>query len=363
VPPCTRDVTTSSPLRTACTLAIGAFLALGCSDSQKDSPAPTPPADEELEALFADAADAGFVGSALVSVDGERRFARGFGLADRATDTANTTRTAFDVGSILKEFTATAVFRLEEQGLLAVTDTLASVLPDVPDDKAEITLLQLLQHSAGFDTYHDSEGDFEPMTRAEARALILAQELLFEPGTDEEYSNAGFTLLADIIEEVSGEAYTDFVRDEIFAPAGMQASGFYSDPVWQTVKTAIGYGSDTFGDNDPATWPYTWALVGNGGLVSTAEDLERFIVALEGGRIVSPATFESLREEYLDAGSAELCGEPVFAGAGAGDFGLGGVIVSAPGRELRIVLTSNEYDAFDIETFASDLVSTLLCED
>jgi CubicO group peptidase (beta-lactamase class C family) len=342
---------------TACSLSIQ-----GCSDSPSDPPAPDP-GDPELEALFEQAADDGFVGAALVTVDGRKRFARGYGLANRTTQVPNTTRTAFDVGSLLKEFTAAAIFLLEEQERLSLDDTLALLLPDVPDDKVEITLLEIIQHRAGFDTYHDTEGDFEPMTQSEARARILAQELLFEPGADEEYSNSGYTLLADIVETVSGKAYTDFVRDELFTPAGMHESGFYSDALWQSVETAVGYESDTFGDNDPATWPYTWALVGNGGLVSTVEDLDRWIVALEGGSVLAPATFEAMLADYFDPVAAELCDEVVYAGAGAGDFGLGGVSVAAPGRATRIVLASNEYDAYDIEGLAGELAATVLCEE
>ena len=82
----------------------------------------------------------------------------------------------------------------------------------------------------------------------EARERIFAQELLFEPGTDEAYSNSGYTLLADVIETVSGVAFTDYVRSALFEPAAMNASGFYSEPVWQTVDTAIGYDASAFGE-------------------------------------------------------------------------------------------------------------------
>jgi CubicO group peptidase (beta-lactamase class C family) len=346
-----------SPL---CVCLALAFALFACSDPSPEEPAPDP-RQTELDSTFAEAAADGFVGAALVRVGGTTLFAKGYGLANRETRASNTTETAFDVGSLMKDFTAAAVFLLAERGRLSLDDTLVQVLPDVPDDKAGITLRELLQHRAGFDTYHDDEGDFEAMTREEARERILAQELLFEPGSDEEYSNSGYTLLADIIETASGEPYTDFVRNELFAAAGMHESGFYSDEVWQTVATAVGYGSDTFGDNDPATWPYTWALVGNGGLVSTVEDLDRWLVALQDGLVLSPATFQVMRAEYLERGAVDLCDEVVYAGAGAGDFGLGGVAVMAPARSLRILLASNAYDAFDIEAFAGELVTSLLC--
>lgn len=341
-------------LTTVCLLFTAA-----CSDSNPDEPVELA-TDPEIEAMFESAEADGFSGAALVTVEGQRLLARGYGLANRAAKTENRTTTAFDVGSVMKELTATGIFLLDERGELSLSDALVDLLPDVPADKADITVLQIVQHAAGFDEYHDTEGDFEPMTREQARARILDQELLFEPGSDAAYSNSGYTLLADIIETVTGTPFTRFVHDELFARAGMEHSGFYSEPLWQTVDTAVGYGSERFEDNDPATWPYTWALVGNGGLVATVEDLDRWIVALEGGDVVEPATFEVMRDEYLAQGAVTIDDEVIYAGAGAGDFGLGGVVVSAPGRDTRIVLASNTFDVFDIEDLAQELLLYVL---
>jgi len=310
--------------------------------------------------MFEAAASEGFSGAALVTVDGRHVFGRGFGLANRDEELANRTTTAFDVGSLMKDLTAAGIYWLDESGELSVSDTLGEIFPDVPADKADISVLQIVQHAAGFDEYHDTEGDFEPMTREEARARILAQELLFEPGSDAAYSNSGYTLLADIIETVSGTSFTSFVHQELFARAQMNQSGFYSEPLWDSIDTAVGYGSDRFEDNDPATWPYTWALVGNGGLVATVEDLDRWIVALEGGEVVAPATFEKMQREYLEQGAVSIADETVYAGAGAGDFGLGGVAVSIPGRDTRILIASNSYDVYDVEALAQDLVLHVL---
>lgn len=337
------------------------LLVSACSDPNSGAP-PETSVDPEIEAMFESATNEGFEGAALVTVDGQRVLARGFGLANRESKSDNTTTTAFDVGSIMKDLTATAIFLLDEAGKLSLSDRLDELLPDVPADKADITLIQIVQHVAGFDEYHDTEGDFEPMTREEARARILDQELLFEPGSDQAYSNSGYTLLADIIETVSKTPFTDFVHDELFARARMEHSGFYSEARWQSIDTAVGYGSERFQDNDPATWPYTWALVGNGGLVTTVEDLDRWIVALEGGEVLEPESFDSMRNEYLERGAATLEGEVVYAGAGAGDFGLGGVAVSIPGRNTRILIASNTYDVFDVEQLAEELVLHVLAK-
>jgi CubicO group peptidase (beta-lactamase class C family) len=317
---------------------------------------------DELESRFDDAAEDGFEGVALVMVAGETIFERGYGLADRQSEVENTLATAFDFGSVMKDLTAAALFKLEDEGALEADDTLESFFDDVPEDKAEITLLQLVQHSAGLDEYHDTEGDFEALTRQEARAAIFAQELLFEPGSDEAYSNSGYTLLADVIEEASGRAFTDYVRVELLEPAGMRASGFYGDEVWERVDTAIGYDDQMFEDNDPASWPLTWSLVGNGGLVATAGDVARWLVAVRDERALNEAAFARYEAEYLALSELELEGRAVYAFAGAGDFGLGGVAVDCPELDVQIVIATNTYTVFDIEALASELAMLVLAE-
>jgi CubicO group peptidase (beta-lactamase class C family) len=332
----------------------------GCSAPASDPPVPKDPIAAEVRRRIDDAVADGFSGAILVSTRGQRLALEGHGFADRRSQTPNTDSTAFDVGSILKSFTASAIFRLVEDGALELETTLGEVFPHVPADKAAITLRELIQHRAGFDEYHDTMGDFEPMTRLEARERILAQELLFAPGSGEAYSNSGYTLLADVVESVSGQAYTDYVRRTLFEPAAMGHTGFYSEPVWQSVETAIGYDASTFGDNDPASWPYTWALVGNGGLVTTVVDLARWLVALWDGRVVGPETFELMRREYFSAGAVSAGGETVYGEAGAGDYGLGGVAIFAPASSTRVIVATNTYEVFDIEEFAADLALFLV---
>jgi CubicO group peptidase (beta-lactamase class C family) len=337
-------------------------LAGGCSEAGTEPPAPEPTnaMQVEVERRVEDAVAAGFSGAAFVTHAGELVVAGGYGFADRDHELPNREDTAFDVGSIMKELTAIAIFQLEEDGVLSLSDTLAALLPDVPDDKAEITLLQIVQHRAGFDEYHDTTGDFEPMTRLEARSRILEQELLFEPGSDEAYSNSGYTLLADVIEAASGATFTDFVRENVLGPAGMAHSGFYSDKLWQNVDTAIGYGASSFGDNDPATWPYTWSLMGNGGLVTTVVDLERLVIALWDGTLLGPDALEAMKRDHLSSSAGMLGGETAYGQAGAGDFGLGGALVDAPRTSTRVIVATNTYDAFDIETFAVELATFIL---
>lgn len=305
---------------------------------------------EELTRRFDAAVAAGFSGSALVVVGGRPVLANGYGLADRPRQVPNTADTAFDFGSVMKGFTSAAIFELAAQGKLAVAASIATVLEAVPADKRAITILQLIQHRAGLGEYHDTEGDFEPMTRLEARARIFAQPLLFEPGTDQAYSNSGYTLLADIVEIVSGQPFTEYVRTHLFVPAKMNDSGFFGDSVWQRVETAIGYDASTFGTNDPAEWPYTWSLVGNGGLVTTVSDLDRWLTSLWTGRVVAPG-FDAYRTQYLAGGAHDIDGKTVYVSAGAGDYGLGGFVMDCPAENTRVIIGTNTYDTFDIEAF------------
>lgn len=351
------------PMNSLAVLGFGCALILlgGCSDPPKTSGrSPQPSVPGALRDLIDDAVRQGFSGALSVTNDGQLLAREAYGLADRERDRANTADTAFDVGSILKSLTATALFRLIEDGVVTLDTTLPEIFPDVPADKAAISLRELVQHRAGFDEYHDTLGDFEPLTRLEARARILEQKLLFPPGTDEAYSNSGYTLLADVIETLSDERYVDFVHRAVLEPAGMSSSGFYSEPLWAEIDTAIGYDASTFGDNDPATWPYTWALVGNGGLVTTVGDLDRFITALFGAQIVSQPTLDVMRDVYFSAGEATLAGVRSYGEAGAGDFGLGGVAVFAPESELRVIVATNAYEDFDSEALARDIALELL---
>lgn len=338
-----------------CSLFTTLLVALACSCT--DEPPPEPKADQRtvfVAALERASAD-GFSGAVLITVGEEQLIADAYGLANRERDIANTPATVFDMGSIMKDMTAAAVFKLQERGALDVKDAISSLLEGVPLDKRDITILQLLQHRSGLGEYHDVGGDFEVMTRDEARQRILDQPLLFAPGTNQAYSNSGFTLLADIVESASGQTFTDYVSTELFSVAGMVDSGFPGIGTWSAGRTAIGYGGAVFGENDPAKWPYTWALVGNGGLVSTVFDLERWVVALWKGEVLGSEAFASYRDDYLSPGALDGHESPVYIYAGGGDYGHGGALVDVPDIGTRVVVATNAAEDYDFEGLAEDL--------
>ena len=268
-----------------------------------------------LQAELARRAAAGrFAGAALVGKDGKVLFASAAGDADRERRLPNRLDTRFRNGSMNKMFTAVALLSLVQEGKVALQDPLAKYLPDYPDASIarRVTIHQLLTHTAG-------TGDvFGPELAAQRDALRQHQDyvarfgsrpLLFEPGQQWMYSNYGFILLGAVIERVSGRSYYDYVRDRVYAPAGMSDTG--SDPESVDVpRRAIGYmrppGSDAWMPNAP-TLPYRGTAAGGG--YTTVTDLMRFADAL-------------LRHRLLDAATTQLLLTGRVEGAG-GRYGYG----------------------------------------
>jgi len=337
---------------TLLTIVLAAF-GIGCSSESNptsNDPATIPLTNEQetLSARLSKTVDAaaenGFTGSVLVRVDGTDLLAEGYGLANRNNNAPLTDTTAFDTSTMAMEFTAAAIYKLQEQRLLNVSDPIDSIFPNIPTDKADISLLQLLTHRAGFAESHSNEDIFEPVDRFEARQRIFNQALLFAPGNDVIRSNSGYTLLADVVQEVSGRDFAEYVRTELFTPAGLEQTGFYGDEQWQSGQTAIGYGAETFADNDPANWPYTWASVGNGGLVTSVRDYNRWLTALSDGTVLSASTFndfQAQRELYLDFGTQQIGGETVDVFGAEGMFGQVSLGFESLGNKTRIIVMSN----------------------
>ena len=280
----------------------------------------------------------------------------GFGLADAESRQPIDRDTVFSIGSITKLLTATAILKLEQEGRLATSDTLADHLDGVPDDKSSITLEQVLRHSAGLPEYVDlpgEGGDFAPLAKDIAIARILDSKLRFQPGKDFGYSNAGFTLLAAIIEEASGQPYDRFLREQIFEPAGMTRTGFYGEKRWKNEQVARGRGAKKVRTNAPCDWDEpAWALIGNGGMVSTVEDLWKFLRATEGDAILdAPRRAKLLAEEPpskdgMAEGHGWMSGRtgrgtPVFEAAGGNDFGFLAVLMWLPKEREAVIVTSN----------------------
>jgi len=250
----------------------------------------------------------GFAGTVLVADRDGIRLAKGYGEADREAGIPVRTDTVFTVGSITKQFTAAAILLLEQRGELSVDDPLEVFFEDVPADKQDITLHDLLTHGSGLAS--DFAGDFEQVGRDEYVRRILASELLFEPGDGFNYANSGFSLLGAVVEIVSGRDYETFLREELFLPAGMADTG-YVLPGWAPERIARGYQATgewgTVVERMPPEGPY-WALRANGGIHSTLGDMYRWHLALSGDELLSPESKEKLYGRHNPEGGGSYYG-------------------------------------------------------
>jgi CubicO group peptidase (beta-lactamase class C family) len=234
-----------------------------------------------LDSAVTAAERAGFSGAVLVLQGGAVLLHRGAGSAIEAPSTPYTRSTMVPIGSNTKDFTKTAILQLAEAGRLTLDDPVSRFFPDAPADKRGITVRQLLDHTAGFPLGVGPDG--EGIARDPWRARLFAQALEFAPGASRRYSNAGYSLLAAIVEQVSGMPYERYLAGHVFAPAGMRETGLVL-PRFEASRLAHAYsgGEDrgTMLDKPRESDGPTWNLRGNGGFVSTLEDMRRFYRAV-----------------------------------------------------------------------------------
>lgn len=260
-----------------------------------------------LDDYFRRLADFGFSGAVLVAKDGKPVLVKGYGLADREKKRPYTPDTVFSVGSISKQFTAAAILKLEMEGKLRVQDAIGKYLPNVPADKAAITVHHLLTHSAGLES--DFGDDFDKVGRAELLRRVLTSKLRWRPGERFYYSNSGYSVLGAIVEIVSGQGYEVYLREHLFKPAGMTETG-YRLAGWDKDRLAQGYAREgkIWGTIPGHGWakdgPY-WNLRANGGIHSTLGDMYRWPRALEGETVLSKPAKKKLFGRHMPEGGGQ----------------------------------------------------------
>jgi D-alanyl-D-alanine carboxypeptidase len=271
------------------------------------------------------AAKDAFSGAVLIAKDGEPLFKKAYGLANRATNTPNKTKTKFNIGSMNKMFTAVAIAQLAERGKLSFNDTIGKLLPDYPNKAVaeKVTVHQLLTHTSGLgnyqnETYMAKLGEMK--TIADLLPLFAGEPLAFEPGSKMVYSNSGFVVLGAIIEKVSGQDYFDYVREQIFKPAGMASTDSYEKGK-DIPNLALGYmRMNDRGMPDPSVplRENTSILAAKaspaGGGYSTVNDMLKFSLALRANKLLSRKY-----TEIVTTGKVEVGGQGRKYAYGFGD--------------------------------------------
>jgi CubicO group peptidase (beta-lactamase class C family) len=165
----------------------------------------------------------------LVSRGGQVIRAQGYGLANVELQVPVKPETIFQSGSVGKQFTATAVMMLVEEGKIGLEDPLTKYFPDAPPSWKKVTIRELLSHTAGFTDYPKSFDMRRDYTEAEQLKIVESIPLAFAPGTSWSYSNLGFLTLGILIHKITGEFYGDFLQERIFRPLDMQTTRIISE--------------------------------------------------------------------------------------------------------------------------------------
>jgi len=279
-----------------------------------------PSVNSELkELLTTTAAEGGFTGVARVDEPGAVGFGAtsvASGLADRAWQIPNTTDTIFGLASITKGFTALAIMSLVNDGVLSLNTTARSLLSkDLPLVDDDVTIEHLLTHTSGIGDYVDESviddsADYildvptHALANVEDYLPVLAnREQISKPGTEFQYNNSGYALLAVLAQRASGIDFYELVHTRVFEPAGMQSAGFLRmDELPSGV--ARGYLHDDGLRTNVLHLPVRGT--GDGGCFASAADLATFWDALYSGRIVPPATVNEMTRPRVE-NQAEEC--------------------------------------------------------
>lgn len=245
-----------------------------------------------------------FWGAAMVQRDGRLLLCKGYGIARRETLAPNTADSLFDMASVSKAFTGAAILRLEMAGKLSTSDPIGKHLPGTPRDKSGITIHHLLTHTSGI-----GEPRFESL-RDERDAVvseILSVRAARPPGEAYKYSNAGYFLLAAIIEHASGVSHDQYVRDEVMRAAGMTVGAWQGDASLpmelDTDRVDSGRshrGLTVLGSASVCPYPMTWGYRGSGGIVTSARQMYAWDRALRGETLLDKTRIEKMFTPALD---------------------------------------------------------------
>ena len=289
------------------------------------------------------------MGSLTIAKDGEVIYSRAIGYSriDATAKTPLTTDSRFRIASITKMFTAVMILQLADEGKLKLTDTLDRFAPQVPN-AGQITLEQILRHRSGIPNVRreqNSAGNVHttPITKDEILALIGKAAPAFAPDSKFQYSNSGYFLLGLIVEKVTGKSYADALEEMINSKIGLKDTYTATGSIDVNRRESLTYihtGSEW--KQVPETHPSI--LFGAGQIVSTTNDLARFIRALFEGKLVSPETLHrmiTLRDGWGLGIEPHTFADKTFLGHAGGGDNYGSWLSYLPEEKLAVAYMTN----------------------
>jgi CubicO group peptidase (beta-lactamase class C family) len=251
---------------------------------------------EQLDDLMTSFTKEGYSGAVLVSRNREIILRKGYGLADRERKIQNTPETLFNVASVGKIFTAAAILKLQMQGKLKTSDLISKYLGEFPKEKSGATIHHLLTHTAGLVPDGTS---LNYQSRPAFVQSVKDAPLESKPGEKYRYTNAGYVLLAAIVEEVSGLPFEKYLQQRIFKPAGMTSTGYAWDSRIDNAPLAIGYTGDKLEELRPTPRETdVWGNRGASNIVTTVGDLHKWIQGLRKNRVLSEQVKKKMFTAY-----------------------------------------------------------------
>lgn len=309
---------------------------------------PAAKVDAMMESYAGDAPGA----SVLVLRDGVPLLRRAYGLADREQRIAATPATNYRLASITKQFTAAAILLLVEEGRMTLDDGLRRWLPSLPASADSITVRHLLTHSSGLIDYEDvMSPDFVGQLHdADVLRLLESQaKTYFPPGTDYRYSNSGYALLALMVERASAQSFADFLRLRIFEPLGMANTLAFVEGGPAVANRAFGYSESAAGwiRTDQSS---TSAVLGDGGIYSSIDDLAKWDAALYDDRLLGDQSRKLMFTPHVATDEPDIrygfgwriTGETLWHSGES--IGFRNVMVRYPQRRLTVIVLSNRDD-------------------
>lgn len=297
----------------------------------------------------------------LAAFDDEVVYEGAFGAASIGLEVPMEPDTKLRIGSITKQFTATAILKLTETGELELQDSVAKFFPEFPRGE-DVTVYHLLTHTSGIPSYTSMpefrDGVGRRVEPEEIVSRFQGKPFDFEPGEQWSYNNSGYYLLGEIVAKVSGKSLGAYLEETVFGPANMDDTGFH-DSKTILKNEARGYSYD----GDEVTYALNWDMSqagGAGAMYSTVGDLHRWHMALFSGDILSRESIELAmtptrlngEEEPAETlggagyglgwGISEIRGLPIWSHSGGLD-GWSANLLWAPDQELTVAILSNAH--------------------
>ena len=239
--------------------------------------------------------------SLAIVKNGQIAYVKAYGDARLEPRTAATPEMRYSIGSISKQFTATAILLLQEQGKLSLNDKVAKFIPDLTRAK-EVTIRQLLSHTSGYSDYWPQDYVMpmmlQPVTAQKIMDLWARKPLDFEPGTKWQYSNTNYVIVGMIVEKASGMPLLQFLREKVFAPLGMKGvANIDQEKLGDTDPT--GYLRYALGPLRPAPKEGKGWLFAAGELAMPAQELARWDISIMDGKLLKSASYREFETEVL----------------------------------------------------------------